>query len=149
MLKIQKVIVDIKNYIDLQKILKIEEKNSPKWAKFNIRRDWIGRIYTVYNLPPEVTLSPDVPKEAWIGYVLEQSKPLNEYLTTLNLQEIIQPDYREIPGTESFLLIYKPFFQELSWRWILTRIGFWSLVIYLQCRHGVFTNIWHWITNII
>ena len=144
MIKIHKVLIDIRNYFSLRKIAKKEAQSSPMWAKQGLRMDWIGRIYTVYNMPPEVTLSPDVPKAAWIAYVIEQSKPLNEYLTSLNLQEIIIPDYRLIPGTESYLLLYKPYFQELSWFWIFSRIIFWVSVFFLQHKFHLFTNVYHW-----
>ena len=55
--KIFGVIKDIKNYIFLRKIIKNEMMDSPLWVKNNLRVDWIGRIYTVINLPPEVTIS--------------------------------------------------------------------------------------------
>ena len=148
MIKIHKVLIDIRNYFTLRKIAKKESKTSPIWAKQGLRMDWIGRIYTVYNLPPEVTLSPDVPKAAWIAYVIDQAKPLNEYLTSLNLQEILVPDYREIPGTESYLLLYKPYFQELSWSWIFTRGLFWTGIFIAEHKYNLFTNLYHWIQHL-
>ena len=48
--------------------------DSPLWVKNNLRVDWIGRIYTVVNLPPEVTMSPDLPRELWPAYLIDQSK---------------------------------------------------------------------------
>ena len=145
MIKIHKVFVDLKNYYTLRKIIKNEVKNSPVWAKMNLRVDWIGRIYTVYNLPHEVTESRDVPKDAYIAYVIEQAKPLNEYLTGLNLQEILVPRYTEIDGTNSFLLMYLPFFQELSWRWFFTRTTFWLLIFWCQHKFHLFTTMYSWI----
>ena len=148
MIKIHKVIKDIKNYLDLRKIIKKESKSSPMWAKQGLRIDWIGRIYTVYNLPPEVVLSPDIPKEAWIAYVIEQAKPLNEYLTSLNLQEILVPQYKEIQGTESYLLMYKPHFQELSWWWIFSRSLFWFSIWLIQHKFGLFTLAYQWVMHL-
>ena len=142
------VIRDLKNYFDLRKITKKESKNSPIWVKHGLRIDWLGRIYTVFNLPPEVTLSPDIPKESWIAYVIEHTKPLNEYLTSLNLQEILVPDYRLIPGTESYLLIYKPFFQEFSMWWILSRLIFWCSVFFIQHKFHLFTNLYSWVQHL-
>jgi hypothetical protein len=103
--KIFGVINDIKNYLYLRKITKKEMMDSPLWVKNNLRVDWIGRIYTVVNLPPEVTMSPDLPKELWPAYLIDQSKGLNEYLTSLNLHEIIIPEYKEIPDSTSYLLV--------------------------------------------
>lgn len=148
-IKFPTVFRDLINYRFLLRAIKRESKTSPKWAKFGLRVDWIGRIYTVYNLPPEVTLSTDIPREAWIGYVIEQAKPINEYLTSLNLQEIIVPRYTPIEGTDSYLLLYKPYFQELSWGWIISRTIFWSVIIHLQHRYQLFTNIYHFIQKFI
>lgn len=138
MIKIHKVIRDISNYFALRRIIKRESKSSPVWAKHGLRVDWIGRIYTVYNIPPEVTKSPDVPREAWIAYIIDRAKSLNEYLTSLNLQEIVIPEYKEIPGTDSYLLMYKPYFQEFGWKWIITRTIFWISIIILQVKFGIF-----------
>lgn len=145
MIKIHLIIRDLKNYYDLRKIIKKEAQNSPVWSKNNLRYDWIGRIYTVVNLPPEVTKSPDLPKEAWVGYALEDSKPINEYLTSLNLQEIIVPEYTQIPDTESVLIVYRPYFRELGWSWVLTRSGFWLTIFFLEHRWSLFSNVWSWI----
>lgn len=149
MIKIHKVLIDIRNYFTLRKIAKRESLSSPIWAKQGLRMDWIGRIYTVYNLPPEVTKSPDIPKGAWIAYVIDQAKPLNQYLTDLNLQEILEPDYREIPDSESYLLIYKPYFQVLGWSWIITRSLFWAGIFFIQHKFHFFTNLYHWVHNLL
>lgn len=142
--KIFGVIRDIKNYIFLRKITKKEMMDSPLWVKNNLRVDWIGRIYTVINLPPEVTMSPDLPKELWPAYLIDQSKGLNEYLTSLNLHEIIIPEYKEIPGTDSYLLVYYPYFRDLTKWWVSTRLIFWTSVIIIQHYTHWFSEIYQW-----
>jgi len=142
--KIFGVIRDIKNYIFLRKITKKEMMDSPLWVKNNLRVDWIGRIYTVINLPPEVTMSPDLPKELWPAYLIDQSKGLNEYLTSLNLHEIIIPEYKEIPGTDSYLLVYYPYFRDLTKWWVSTRLIFWTSVIIIQHYTHWFSEICQW-----
>jgi len=86
-----------------------------------LRHDWLGRIYTVVNLPPEVTQSRDFPVDARPAYVFEEIKSVNDYLTKLNLQEIITPVLKPLPETngDSYLVIYYFFFRHLSWLWIL------------------------------
>lgn len=145
--KIFGVIVDIKNYIYLRKITKREMMNSPLWVKNNLRVDWIGRIYTVVNLPPEVTMSPDLPKELWPAYLIDQSKGLNEYLTSLNLHEIIIPEYKEIPDSTSYLLVYYPYFRSLTKWWISTRFLFWLSVIIIQSKTQWFSEFYHWVIS--
>ena len=142
--KIFGVIRDIKNYIYLRKITKGEMMDSPLWVKNNLRVDWIGRIYTVVNLPPEVTMSPDLPKELWPAYLIDQSKGLNEYLTSLNLHEIIIPEYKEIPDSTSYLLVYYPYFRDLTKWWISTRLIFWTSVIIVQHYTHWFSDLYQW-----
>jgi hypothetical protein len=52
--------------------------------------------------------------------VFEEIRPVNEYLTRLNLQEIIAPLLRPLPEAngDSFLVIYYFVFREFSWMWI-------------------------------
>lgn len=143
------VIKDINNYIYLKRITKRESLNSPIWAKNNLRVDWIGRIYTVMNLPPEVTLSPDMPREVWPAYLIEQSKGLNDYLTSLNLHEIIIPEYKEIPDTTSYLLVYSFYSRNLTWGWIISRSIIWTSIFYLQNKTHFISSAYNWIaTNI-
>lgn len=143
------VIRDIRNYFFLRKITKNELMNSPIWAKNNLRVDWIGRIYTVMNLPPEVTMSPDLPKELWPAYLIEQSKGLNEYLTSLNLHEIIIPEYKEIPESNSYLLVYSPYFRDLTIWWVSSRSIFWTSVIIIESKTEWFSQSWSWLISLI
>jgi hypothetical protein len=145
--KIFGVIRDIRNYLFLRRVTKKESLDSPIWAKNKLRVDWIGRIYTVMNLPPEVTMSPDLPKEVWPAYLIEQSKGLNEYLTSLNLHEIITPEYTEIPDSQSYLLVYTPYFRDLTLWWIISRIIFWVTVFTIEHNLHWFSLGYHWIIS--
>lgn len=120
-LKILSILKDFKLYSDFLTITKKESINSPEWNKLKLRRDWFGRIYTVVNLPPEVTQSKDFPVEARPAWVFEEIRGVNEYLTRLNLQEIIAPLLRPLSEAngDSFLVIYYFVFRELSWVWII------------------------------
>ena len=141
----KRVIIDIKNYFYIKNIIK-KNKNTVEWEKYKLRSDWIGRIYTVINLPPEVLYSPDAPQEIRPAYILEESKPINEYLTKLNLQEIIFPEINPVEGSISYLIVYSPYFQRLSWKWLLWRIFFISVFIWAQVKFGllslVFENLY-------
>jgi hypothetical protein len=145
--KIFGVIRDIRNYFFLRKIIKREVINSPLWSKNNLRVDWIGRIYTVVNLPPEVTMSPDLPRELWPAYLVDQSKGLNEYLTSLNLHEIIIPEYKEIPESTSYLLIYYPYFRNLTKWWVISRTIFWTSAIIIESKTHWISNGFNWIIS--
>ena len=119
-LRLLSVLKDLKLYSDFISITKKESIDSPEWNKLKLRRDWFGRIYTVVNLPPEVTQSRDFPVEARPAWVFEEIRPINEYLTRLNLQEIIAPLLRPLSEAngDSFLVIYYFVFREFSWMWI-------------------------------
>jgi len=115
------VIKEIFLYLEYFQILKKEKLTSTNWMKYKLRYDWFGRIYTVVNLPPEVTMSRDFPKEARPAFVFEEIRPINEYLTTLNLHEIVSPLLKPLPETngDSFLVVYYYLFRNLSWIWII------------------------------
>lgn len=115
------VLKDVKIYSDYRNILRKERLNSPIWLRMKLRYDWIGRIYTVVNLPPEVTMSRDFPEDARPAFVFEEIKGVNDYLTKLNLQEVITPTLKPLSETngDSYLVIYYFFFRYLSWMWII------------------------------
>jgi hypothetical protein len=121
MFRIFKIIKEIMLFREYLGVIKKESLDSPEWSKLRLRKDWFGRIYTVVNLPPEVTKSPDFPKYARPSFVFEQIRPINDYLTKLSLQELISPILNPIEGTdeESFLVIYNFVFRQISWLWIL------------------------------
>ena len=140
----KRVIIDIGNYFFVRRTIK-NNMNSIEWNKFKLRADWIGRIYTVVNLPPEVIYSPDTPEEIRPAYVIEESKPLNEYLTRLGLSEVILPEITPIPKSISYLITYTPAFQRLSLRWIFYRICLILVISYLQYKFGFLS----WIGGLI
>jgi hypothetical protein len=140
----KRVIIDIGNYFFVRRTIK-NNMNSIEWNKFKLRVDWIGRIYTVVNLPPEVIYSPDTPEEIRPAYVIEESKPLNEYLTGLGLSEVILPEITPIPKSISYLITYTPSFQRLSLRWIFYRICLILVISYLQYKFGFLS----WIGGLI
>jgi len=121
MLRLFKVLREIKVYRDYLKIVKNESLNYPLWTRRNLRSDWVGRIYTVINLPPQVTQSPDLPREARPSFVVNEIKPINDYLKSLNLEEIITVGIKPVEGTteESYLVVYQYVFKHLTMLWIL------------------------------
>jgi hypothetical protein len=140
----KKIIIDIKNYFYIKEDIK-KNKGTVEWEKLKLRHDWIGRIYTVINLPPEVIYSPDAPQEIRPAYVLEESKPINEYLTKLNLQEIIIPELSPIENSISWLIVYKPYFQKLSWKWFLWRTGILTVLLWVQYKFGLLSSLFEYL----
>lgn len=140
----KRVITDIRNYFFVRRTIK-NNMGSLEWEKFKLRVDWIGRIYTVINLPPEVIYSPDSPEEIRPAFILEESRPLNEYLTNLGLQEVILPEISPIPNSVSYLVTYTPYLRRFSLRWVLYRVFLILALLYLQYKFGFIS----WIGGLI
>lgn len=93
----------------------------------NLRVDWIGRIYTVFNLPLEVIETPST-RELWLS---AQLKAIDDVLLRLNLSDIVYPEFNQIKDTDSYLLILYPETDYLNLsRFIFNLIG-WSMFIYI------------------
>lgn len=144
MFRIFKVLKEISLYREYLKVIKKESLDSPEWSKLRLRKDWFGRIYTVFNLPPEVTKSPDFPKYARPAFVFDQIKPINEYLTKLSLQELIAPLMNPVEGTEeeSFLVIYSFVFRQISILWMARLAVEITLIVWV-------VNHWEWISSFL
>jgi hypothetical protein len=142
MFRIFKVLKEISLYREYLKVIKKESLDSPEWSRLRLRKDWFGRIYTVFNLPPEVTRSPDFPKYARPSFVFDQIKPINEYLTKLRLQELIAPLINPVEKTdeESFLVVYSFVFRQVTILWTVRLIAEISLVILTY-------NNWDWVSS--
>jgi hypothetical protein len=143
MFKLLRVLKEISLYREYTKEIRSEELNSPLWSRKNLRRDYLNRMYTVINLPPEVLMSNDLPKEARPSFVLNEIKPINDYLKSLNLEELLTVWIEPVKGTneESYLVVYQFVFREISWLWIFRFIFEISLISFIIYK-------WEWISNL-
>jgi hypothetical protein len=116
--KTRHVFNEIKNFFF---ILSTIEKNnsSTAWKRYNLRTDWIGRIYTVVSLREEDTGEME---EVQRFKVLEMIRPINEYLTSLGLQEVVVPNITQIEDSRSYLIVYVPYFSQLSYIWLSVNV---------------------------
>ena len=55
----------------------------------------------------------------------------------LNLQEIILPAIEAVPESLSYLIVYTPYFQRLSVKWVFYRILWLLLILWVQPKFGV------------
>lgn len=110
-----KLIKDIRLWAKFAKIT----KESRKYLEdHNLRVDWIGRMYTVINLPEEVQQGNEYTHEAWI---LQNLGPYNKIIEKIGLSSYAVPEMRKIkePGTAAYLLILLPLTETISfWRFI-------------------------------
>ena len=101
-----------------RKFSKAAKQNIGFLKENNMRVDWIGRIYTVINVPEEVSNNNHYVKEGW---VLQQLQPFNEILLKVGLADYAVPELRKIkdPGTDAFLILLYPELHNLSiWKFL-------------------------------
>jgi hypothetical protein len=96
-----------------------KNKDAEMWRTFNLRHDWIGRIYTVQSYNPE---DASLPNEVQYAIVTDKLRPLIDWLQENNLGEIVMPDIKKIPNTYSYLVKFSPLFYEISISWLLIRV---------------------------
>ena len=95
-------ITDLYNEIKTwNRIRSIAKKAEPQLKEKGFRVDWIGRIYTVINLPEEVVSAP-ISQE---GYVLMQLREHDKLFLSLGIADYVSPEFNPIPETDSFLLV--------------------------------------------
>jgi|TARA_R110001592_G_scaffold12762_1_gene60252 hypothetical protein len=95
-------IIDL--YKELQvwrKIKRIAKESEKDLNDKGFRVDWIGRIYTVINLPEEVVSAP-ISQE---GFVLMKLREHDKFLMELGIADYVSPEFNQIEGTDSFLLV--------------------------------------------
>lgn len=87
-----------------RKIRKIAKAEEEILNEKGFRVDWVGRIYTVINLPEEVATAP-ISQE---GYVLMKLREHDKFLLELGIADYVSPEFNKIEGTDSFLLVLSP-----------------------------------------
>lgn len=127
--------IDLSNWWYVMKVIR-KHKGTVDWKKFNLRADWVGRIYTVLN-PMSPTDDGDSMEILRIKYA-DRMKPINLYLDKMGLSYSVSPAYELIEESKSFLIVYVPIFSYLTvWKvftWIfftgvffLTKLDTWTL----------------------
>ena len=92
-----------------------KHKKTADWAKYNLRMDWIGRIYTVLN--PEMPGDKGDSKEILKLKYTERIRPINIYLNSLGIGPYATFAWDEIPESDSYLIAYLPMYEILTfWR---------------------------------
>lgn len=125
-MKIFRVLKELNNMFFIKRTIR-KNKDTDAWKKHNLRIGWFGILYTVVNLPPEVYESEE---QYYQLYVIEQLKPVNEYLASLNLQEVVTLSVenkciKEL-GVYAFGIKYVPLFRDFSIGWLIK----WNIIIF-------------------
>mgnify|MGYP001373423431 CR=1 FL=1 len=90
-----------------RKVKKVLEENTDSLNESGFRVDWVGRAYTVINLPEEVANHNETVQE---GYVLQKLRDYDELFLKLGVSDVLIPEMERIdePGAAAFLLILAP-----------------------------------------
>jgi hypothetical protein len=110
---------DIKAFLILRKEVR-KHRVSPDWAKYNLRHDWLYRIYTVINPLPG-----DKGDDAQMVEMkaLDRAAPINRYIMSMGLGEIVSLSMEKIPDTDSYLIVYYQIYKWFSpWR-VISRLA--------------------------
>jgi hypothetical protein len=95
-------ILDLINEINIwRKVRAIAKENEKILNESGFRVDWIGRIYTVINLPEEVVNQP-ISKE---GYILMKLREYDQMFLNMGIADAVSPEIAEIPNADAYLLI--------------------------------------------
>ena len=117
------VFYEIQNWFYVKSIIR-KHQDTADWQRYNLRADWIGRIYTVLN--PMLPGDRGDTKEVLSYKYAERLKPINMYLDSLGLGQSIYPAYEEIQDSESYLIVYSPIFNAITpWR-VTVFVAFWA-----------------------
>jgi len=92
-------------------VKRVALKNPNLLEENNLRVDWVGRMYTVINLPDEIIQNPYLEET----YVIQQLREYDKVLITLGLADIIYPEFTKIEGESAYLLILYPESDYLNW----------------------------------
>lgn len=77
---------------------------------FQLRVDWLGRIYGVVNLPEEVQTASGEIQQA---YVLNKISGFGNYMLQIGLADMVYPQIQKV-SPSAYLIILWPVFDDLS-----------------------------------
>lgn len=131
---INKLYKEIQIWRKIKKIAKAEEE---VLNEKGFRVDWIGRIYTVINLPEEVATAP-ISQE---GYVLMKLREHDKFLLELGIADYVSPEFNRIDNTDSFLLVLSPdrdYFK--LWPFLVSAAKTAGLLLVLRVLYLIFSH---------
>lgn len=120
-----------------RKIRKVAKAEEEALNEKGFRVDWIGRIYTVINLPEEVATAP-ISQE---GYVLMKLREHDQFLLQLGIADYVSPEFSKIEGTDSFLLVLsadRDYFK--LWPFLVSMTKTAGLILVLRILYLIFTH---------
>ena len=84
-----------------RRLSKAAKANREVLGEKNFRVDWIGRIYTVINLPEEMLSRPDLQE----GWVFMQLREYDTLFMDIEIADYLFPEITPIPDRGAYLLV--------------------------------------------
>lgn len=122
-----------------RKVRSVAKENEKNLNENNFRVDWIGRIYTVINLPEEVINQP-ISRE---GYVLMKLREYDILFLKMGIADVIAPEMVELEDADSYLLILSPdrdYIKFMPFIWFLFKSSFY--IILIKIIYNIGQNYW-------
>ena len=121
--KLKNFFIDIRNFLYIRSVV-LKNKGTADWERFNLRSDYVYRIYTVFNPEPQDKGDDAKMLEIKMG---EKMIPCHKYIDSIGLSEVIGVSGEKIPDTDSYLVVYYQLFNYIT----LWKLFFNSLIIIL------------------
>ena len=113
----------------------IQSKNILEESKFRV--DWIGRIYTVINLPEEVVNQP-FSRE---GYVLMKLREYDSLFLNMGIADSVSPELVELEEFDAYLLILSPDRDYIKfWPFFISLLKTTAVVVILRVAYLLLYN---------
>jgi hypothetical protein len=137
--KLKNFYSDIRNFLYIRSIVR-KNRGTADWERFNLRVDYIYRIYTVFN--PSEQDKGDDPKMLEIKQG-ERMIPCHKYIDSIGLSEVIGVSGEKIPDSDSYLIVYYQLFNYITpWKIFINTVYITLIAIF-------HSPIWHFLTKAI
>ncbi len=136
----------IKEITVWRKVKSVAKENETVLNQNGFRVDWVGRIYTVINLPEEVVNQP-ISRE---GYVLMKLREYDQLFLNMGIADAVSPEIVELIGADSYLLILSPdrdYIKFIPFVWFLTKTA--GLFIILKILYNITVKYYEDISNYV
>ena len=136
--KLRNFITDVRNYIYIGGVIR-KNRGTADWERFGLRVDYVNRIYTVFNPTPEDKGDDPQMLDLKMG---ERMIPCHKYIDSIGLSEVIAVSGEKIPDSDSYLIVYYPFFKYITtWRLFINTV----ILILLAIFHQSIMNLINWV----
>jgi len=115
-----------------RRLSKVAKASRETLKESNFRVDWVGRIYTVINLPEEMLSRPDLQE----GWVFMQLREYDTLFMDLGIADYLFPEITSIPNRGAYLLVLtgpKDYIGVWNILWNLFKLSILCIVLKILC----------------